>query len=142
MSAMAGLFLTGYTVFSGAAIGTIVVVGVAVAGSLTVLPAVLSWLGGWADRGKIPLLGRRRTAAGPSRLGAVLVRRVVRHPVAWGTLGAIAMVALAAPALGMRLGSPPNGGLPANAAVMRPMARDQAASPQGPPPRTARGTGR
>src|SRR5216683_7769516 len=110
MSAMAGLFLTGYAVFSGAAIGTIVVVGVAVAGSLTVLPALLSWLGGWADRGMIPFLGRRRTAAGPSRLWAVLVRRVVRHPVAWGTLGAIAMVALAAPALGMRLGSPPNSG--------------------------------
>ncbi|HEX9528307.1 MAG TPA: MMPL family transporter [Streptosporangiaceae bacterium] len=134
MSAMAGLFLTGYAVFSGAAIGTIVVVGVAVAGSLTVLPAVLSWLGGWADRGKIPLLGRRRTAAGPSRLWAVLVRRVVRHPVAWGTLGAIAMVALAAPALGMRLGSPPNGGFPANAPVMRTMERIQAAFPQSPSP--------
>jgi len=131
---MAGLFLTGYAVFSGAAIGTIVVVGVAVAGSLTVLPAVLSWLGGWADRGKIPFLGRRQTAAGPSRLWAVLVRRVVRHPVAWGTLGAIAMVALAAPALGMRLGSPPNGGFPANAPVMRTMERIQAAFPQSPSP--------
>ncbi len=88
------------TVFSGVAIGTIVVVGVAVAGSLTVLPALLAWLGRWADRGRIPFLGRRRTAARPSRLWAALVRRVVRHPLAWGTLGVVALLALAAPALG------------------------------------------
>ena len=77
MIALAGLFLTGYAVFTGVAIGTIAVVGVAVAGSLTVLPALLSWLGRWADRGRIPFLGRRRTAARPSRLWAALVRRVV-----------------------------------------------------------------
>jgi RND superfamily putative drug exporter len=134
MIAMAGLFLTGYAIFSGIAIGTIVVVGVAVAGSLTVLPALLSWLGRWADRGKIPFLGRRRTAAGKSRLWAALVRRVVRHPVAWGTLGAVALLALAAPALSMRLGSPPNGGLPANVPVLRTMERIQAAFPQSPSP--------
>ena len=80
MIALAGLFLTGYSVFTGVAIGTIAVVGVAVAGSLTVLPALLSWLGPWADRGRIPFLGRRRTAARPSRLWAALARRVVRHP--------------------------------------------------------------
>jgi putative drug exporter of the RND superfamily len=134
MIAMSGLFLTGYAVFSGVAIGTIVVVGVAVAGSLTVLPALLAWLGGWADRGKIPFLGRRRTAARPSRLWAALVRRVVRHPLAWGALGAVALLALAAPALDMRLGSPPYGGFPASAPVMRTMARIQAAFPQSPSP--------
>jgi RND superfamily putative drug exporter len=142
MSALAGLFLTGYAVFSGIAIGTIVVVGVAVAGSLTVLPALLSWLGRWADRGKIPFLGRRRTAARPSRLWAALVRRVVRHPAAWGTLGAVALLAMAAPALDMRLGSPPNGGFPANAPVMRTMARIQSAFPQSPSPAMVVVTGR
>ena len=134
MIALAGLSLTGYAVFSGIAVGTIVVVGVAVAGSLTVLPAMLSWLGRWADRGRIPFLGRRRTAARPSRLWAALVRRVVRHPVAWGLVGAVALLALAAPALDMRLGSPPNGGFPANAPVMRTMARIQSAFPQSPSP--------
>jgi putative drug exporter of the RND superfamily len=134
MIAMAGLFLTGYAVFSGVAIGTIVVVGVAVAGSLTFLPAVLSWLGRWADRGRIPFLGRRRTAARPSRLWAALVRRVVRHPVAWGALGVIALLALAAPAVSMRLGSPPNGGFPASSPVVRTLDRIQAAFPQSPSP--------
>jgi putative drug exporter of the RND superfamily len=134
MTALAGLFFTGYTVFSGVAIGTIMVVGVAVIGSLTVLPALLAWLGGWADRGKIPFLGRRRTAARPSKLWAALARRVIKHPLAWGTVGVIALLALAAPALGMRLSSPPNGGFPANAPVIRTMSRIQAAFPQTPSP--------
>ncbi len=134
MIAMSGLFLTGYAVFSGVAIGTIVVVGVAVAGSLTFLPALLSWLGPWADRGRIPFLGRRRTAARPSRLWAALVRRVVRHPAAWGALGVIALLALAAPAISMRLGSPPNGGFPASTPVIRTLDRIQTAFPQSPSP--------
>ncbi len=142
MIALAGLFLTGYAVFSGIAIGTIIVVGVAVAGSLTVLPALLSWLGGWTDRGRIPLLGRRRTAARPSRVWGALVRRVVRHPVAWGSLAAIALLALAAPALALRLGSPPNGGFPASTPAAQTMARIQRAFPQSPSPALVVVTGR
>ena len=68
MISLAGLFLTGIDVFSGVAIGTILVVGVAVLGSLTFLPALLSLLGKGTDRGRIPFLGRRRAAARPSRL--------------------------------------------------------------------------
>src|SRR6185312_10200266 len=67
MIALAGLFLTGIDVFTGVAIGTILVVGVAVLGSLTFLPAILSMLGPWTDRGRIPFLGRRRTAARESK---------------------------------------------------------------------------
>jgi RND superfamily putative drug exporter len=62
MIAMAGLFLTGIDQFTGIAIGTIAVVGMAVVGSLTVIPALLSWLGPRADRGRIPFLGRGRAA--------------------------------------------------------------------------------
>ena len=70
MVSMAGLLLTGIDLFTGIAVGTIMVVGVAVVGSLTFLPALLSLLGPWADRGRIPFLGRRRTQARPSRLWA------------------------------------------------------------------------
>ncbi|MGH3285662.1 MAG: MMPL family transporter, partial [Streptosporangiaceae bacterium] len=106
MTALAGLVLTGYSLFTGMAIGAIVVVGIAVAGSLTVLPALLSWLGDRVDRGRIPVIGRRRAAAPPSRLWAGLVRRVVRRPLAWGGVATIAMLALAAPAAGIRLAYP------------------------------------
>ena len=134
MIALGGLFLTGYSVFTGVAIGTIAVVGVAVAGSLTVLPALLAWLGPWADRGRIPFLGRRRTAARPSRLWAALARRVVRHPAAWGSVAALAMLALAAPGLGLRLGNPPDGGFSAKVPVVATLDRIDRAFPGHPAP--------
>src|SRR5882762_1684835 len=91
MIALAGLFLTGIDVFSGVAIGTILVVGVAVLGSLTFLPAILSMLGPWTDRGRIPFLGRRRTAARESKFFGALARAVVRRPLVWGGVAAIAL---------------------------------------------------
>ena len=84
MISLAGFFLTGMDVFSGVAAGTVVVVGVTVLGSLTALPAALSLLGTWVDRGKVPFLGRRRTAARSSRLWEELARRVVARPASPG----------------------------------------------------------
>ena len=133
MACMAGLFLTGIEEFTGFAIGTITVVGVAVAGSLTVLPAVLSLLGPWAERGRIPLLGTARTRARPSRLWAAVVGRVVRRPALWGGLAAAALLALALPALGMRTQSPAVD-LPASLPVMRTLDAIGAAFPGGPAP--------
>jgi putative drug exporter of the RND superfamily len=142
MIALAGLFLTGYSVFTGIGVGSIVVVGVAVAGSLTFLPALLSWLGSWSDRGRIPFLGRRRTAARPSRFWAALVHRVVRRPAAYGAVAVIGMLALAAPAVGMKLGSPPDGGFSARLPVVQTMDRIQRAFPDAPRPAQVVVTGR
>ena len=134
MIALAGLFLTGYSVFTGIGLGTIAVVGITVIGSLTFLPALLSWLGPWADRGRIPFFGKRRTASRPSRLWTAVVRRVVRRPAVWGGVAAIALLALAAPALSMRLGSPPNGGFPGKTPILQTAERIQAAFPEAPSP--------
>ena len=68
MAAMAGMYLTGDKGFSSMATGTILVVGVAMIGSLTVLPAMLSKLGDKVDRGRIPFLGKRRRARSESRV--------------------------------------------------------------------------
>jgi putative drug exporter of the RND superfamily len=133
MVALAGLFLTGYNAFDAMAFGTMAVVGVAVVGSLTLLPALLSWLGPRADKGKIPFLGRRRVAARPSRAWAALARSVVRRPVVWGSVAAIALLALAAPALSMRIGEPAID-LPAGNPVLLTMDRIQQAFPQAPSP--------
>ncbi len=119
MISLAGLFLTGIDVFSGLAVGTIMVVGITVLGSLTALPAALSLLGSWVDRGRIPFLGRRRTAARPSRVWAALARRVVAKPVLFGGAAALALAALAVPALSMRLASPGFRDLPANVPVVQ-----------------------
>jgi putative drug exporter of the RND superfamily len=107
MAALFSLFLVGGGPFAGIAAGTIAVVSIAVVGSLTVLPALLAWLGPRSDAGRIPFLGRRRAAARPSRAWAALARGVVGRPVLCGGLAAVALLALAAPALGLRIGEPP-----------------------------------
>jgi putative drug exporter of the RND superfamily len=133
MISLAGLFLTGVDLFTGMAVGTIIVVGIAVAAALTLLPAVLSLIGEWADRCRIPVLGRRRTAARPSRLWAALVRRVVRKPLVWGGAATLALLALAAPAVGMRIGSPPID-LPSSIPVAQTLDQISAAFPGRPAP--------
>ena len=133
MVSLAGLLLTGIDLFTGIAVGTIMVVGVAVVGSLTLLPALLSLLGPWADRGRIPFLGRHRTQARPSRLWAALVRRVVRRPLLWGGAAALALLALAAPALGMRTGTPAID-LPPKLPVVQTLDQIQSAFPGRPGP--------
>ncbi len=134
MISLAGLFLTGIDVFSGMAVGAIGVVGIAVLGSVTVLPALLAWLGRRVDRGRLPLIGRRRTAARRSRLWDALVRRVVRRPVLLGGAAAIALLALAAPALGMRTGDPGLDDLPASTPVIQSLRHIEQAFPGGADP--------
>ena len=133
MTALAGLFLTGYALFSGMAIGAIIVVAIAVAGSLTVLPALLSWLGDRVDKGRIPFIGRRRTNPGPSKAWAAVVRKVVRRPLLWGGAGTVVMLAIAAPALGIRLAYPAIDA-PADLPVVSTIEAIQAAFPQSPAP--------
>jgi putative drug exporter of the RND superfamily len=134
MIALAGLFLTGIDVFSGVAIGTILVVGVAVLGSLTFLPAILSMLGPWTDRGRIPFLGRRRTAARESKFWGALARAVVRRPLAWGGVAVIVLLALAAPALRLNLEDPGIHSLPPDVPVVHALADISDAFPGGPVP--------
>src|SRR5215468_6473680 len=133
MISLAGLLFTGIDMFTGFAIGTMLVVGVAVVGSLTALPALLSLLGPWADRGKLPFLGKARTQARPSRLWIALVSRVVRRPLVWGGLAVVALAALAFPALSMRLGNPAIN-LPSSLPVVRTLEMIQRDFPGGPAP--------
>jgi RND superfamily putative drug exporter len=133
MVSLAGLFLTGIDIFTGIAFGTIMVVGVAVLGSLFFLPALLSWLGPWADRLQLPYLGRRLTHPKASTFWAGLARRVVRKPVLYGGIAAAALLALSAPALGMRLGNP-SVDLPSNLGVVQVLKEIQHKFPAKPAP--------
>ena len=133
MVSLAGLFLTGIDIFTGIAFGTIMVVGVAVLGSLFFLPALLSWLGPWADRLQLPYLGRRLTHPKASTLWAGLAKRVVRRPLLYGGVAAAALLALSAPALGMRLGNP-SVDLPSNLGVVQVLDQIQHKFPAKPAP--------
>ncbi len=99
--AMSGLFLSGEPVFNALAVGAILVVLVAVIGSLTVLPAMLATLGRWVDRPRIPLLWRLNRRIGSGGISGRLIRPVVRRPAVSALLAGGALVALAVPALGM-----------------------------------------
>jgi uncharacterized membrane protein YdfJ with MMPL/SSD domain len=99
--AMAGMFISGDKSFISFATGTILVVAIAVFASLTILPAMLSWLGDRVEKGRVPLLGRRRPAGG-SRFWTALTGRVMRRPGLSILIAGGLLVALAIPALQMK----------------------------------------
>ncbi|MFI5429085.1 MMPL family transporter [Aeromicrobium sp. UC242_57] len=101
MVAMSGLFLSGEAVFNALATGSILVVLVAVIGSLTVLPAMLAKLGRFVDRPRIPLLWRLNRRIGTGGISGRLIRPVIRKPLVSAAIAGGALVALAIPALGM-----------------------------------------
>ncbi len=101
---MAGMFLTHDVVFASLATGSILVVAVAVLGSLTVLPAVLAKLGRRIDRPRVPILWRLTNRTGEPRLWPALLKPALRRPAATFLIAALAMLALALPALNMKQG--------------------------------------
>ncbi len=133
---MAGLLLVNDAVFSSLAVGSILVVAVAVIGSLTVLPALLAKLGRWVDRPRVPLLwrltaprtGRHGVPAKPRFWPAVLTP-ALRAPVATLVVSVGLLLALAAPALGMKLKFPGMEDLPRTTPAMQAYDRLTAAFP-------------
>jgi RND superfamily putative drug exporter len=99
MIAMAGMFFSGDKTFMSFAIGTMMVVAVAMLGSLTVLPAMLSWLGDRVDRVRVPLVWRLRREDGEPRVWGAILDRVLRRPVVSAVAATSVLVALAIPAL-------------------------------------------
>lgn len=102
MVCLTGLLFTGLDNFKGLTAGTLLVVGMAVLGSVTVLPALLAALGPRVDKARLPLLGRRAPADG-SRFWTAVAGVVVRRPLLSGGLAVLALAVMAVPALDMRL---------------------------------------
>jgi len=103
MVAMAGLFLLDDVNFASMALGAIIVVALAVLGSLTVLPAVLGLLGDKVDRPRIPLLSRLTMSDRPARIWPMLLRPALKFPALTLFLGVVGMLVLAWPATSLRL---------------------------------------
>jgi uncharacterized membrane protein YdfJ with MMPL/SSD domain len=104
--AMAGQFVVGSAIFNGIAAGTIAVVACAVAGSVTVLPAVLELLGPRIDRGRIPFLPHLHTDSEKSRFWPAVIDRVLRRPFVSLVAATAVLVALALPALHLHIAEP------------------------------------
>lgn len=105
IAAMTGLFIVGGATFTSLATGSILVVAVAVFGSITVLPAVLVLLGPRVDRPRIPLLWRLNRRTGQGGISRRVLGPVVRHPGVSAVVSLAVLGALAAPALGMKISS-------------------------------------
>ena len=105
IASMAGLYVIGDATFDSLATGAILVVAIAVLGSITVLPALLAKLGRWVDRPRVPLLWRLNRRIGQGGISRRMLAPVTRHPVV-ALLGSVVVVGLLAlPALGMKLHS-------------------------------------
>jgi uncharacterized membrane protein YdfJ with MMPL/SSD domain len=101
MASLAGMFLMGDAEGGGMAVGSIVVVGVAVLGSLTVLPAVLAKLGDRVHKSRLPILRRMKREERDSRVWGFVLGHVLRRPVVALVGGVAVLAALAVPAIGM-----------------------------------------
>jgi uncharacterized membrane protein YdfJ with MMPL/SSD domain len=99
MVAMAGMMFSGDKSYLGFGIATMMVVGIAMLGSLTVLPALLSKLGDKVEKGKIPFLHRLRRQSGENRFWKAILTPVLRRPVLAAVASGAVLVALALPAL-------------------------------------------
>ena len=99
--AMAGMLLAGNPVFTSIGIGTMIMISVAIVGSLTILPALLSKLEDRVDRGRIPLVSRVQRPGGDSRFWGAIITAVTRRPLVSLVAASAALLALATPALGM-----------------------------------------
>jgi RND superfamily putative drug exporter len=123
------MLISGDKTFISFSIATMIVVAVAMIGSLTVLPAVLSKLGDRVEKGRIPLLSRLRRPAGEGRIWSRLLTPVLRHPVASAGLAVALLATLAIPALRLHTASSGLNTLPRSAPTVETMDRVQASFP-------------
>jgi uncharacterized membrane protein YdfJ with MMPL/SSD domain len=128
IAAMAGMYFGGAATFVSFATGTILVVAIAVLGSLTVLPAVLSKLGDRVNKGRIPFLKPEKRTGEP-RVWSWILTRVLRRPLASVIAAAAVLVVLAIPVFHIHTADSGVDGLPRSLEVMQTYDRMQAAFP-------------
>jgi RND superfamily putative drug exporter len=126
--AMAGMLFAGPE-FAPFGVATMLVVAVAVLGSLTVLPAVLSKLGDNVDRLRVPFVNRLRRDDGEGRIWGAVLDRVLRRPVISVAVAGGLLVALALPALRLHTADPGIDTYPQSLDVMKTYNRLQSAFP-------------
>jgi uncharacterized membrane protein YdfJ with MMPL/SSD domain len=133
--AVAGMMVVGDPTFRSIGIGTMIVVAVAIIGSLSVLPAMMHRLGANVEKGRLPFLNRISANTGESRFWGAILRPVMRHPAISVVLAGGALFALAIPALtGMNTKFPSVTDLPRSIPIVKTFNRVSAAFPGSPVP--------
>jgi putative drug exporter of the RND superfamily len=131
MIAMAGMFFAGLSIFTALGIGSIMVVAVAMMGSVTVLPAVLASLGDRVEKGRIPVLHRLRRRDGDSRAWGWILDKVLKRPAISAVIATALLVVMALPAFGMNTVLSGNDDYSRKLEVMQVYDRMQTAFPGG-----------
>jgi len=134
MVAMAGLLFARDRTYLSFGVATITVVAVAMLGSLTVLPAVLSRLGDKIEKGRIPFLHRLRRDGGENRFWSAILDPVLRHPVVSVVASAGALIVLALPVLHIHTSQTGLDALPKSIATVPTIDRLQQEFPGGATP--------
>ncbi len=134
MVAMAGMYFGGAPTFTSFATGTIIVVAVAVVGSLTVLPALLAWLGDRVEKGGVPIIKDQPWNASESSIWSRILTPALRHPAISAAAAAAVLLVLAIPTLHIHTETPGTETLPQNLSVIKTYNKIQAAFPGGPIP--------
>jgi RND superfamily putative drug exporter len=118
--AILGLWLTGIPFVGAMGLATAVVVAVAMLAAVTLLPALLGVVGHRIDRLRLPAFRGRGQGAGPARSAWTRWARAIdRQPWAFALGAVLVLLALAAPLLALRLGTPDDGNLPTSATQRR-----------------------
>ncbi len=129
--AMGGMFFAGNPIFSAMGLATMLVVLLAMVGSVTVIPALLRRLGDNVDRFRVPYL---RVGRGEPRLWVAILRPVLRRPWLSALSSAALLAAAASPVLGMHTKLPSFTDLPHNVPIIRTYERIIRVFPGSPAP--------
>ncbi|MFI9584618.1 MMPL family transporter [Streptomyces sp. NPDC052236] len=104
--AMAGMLFTGIGDFESMGLASLIVVAVAMIGSVTVLPALLSLLGDRVEKGRVPFLDRMKRGTngknGESRVWTRVLATVLKRPLVSLVVAGGALAAISLPAIGMK----------------------------------------
>ncbi|HTZ04739.1 MAG TPA: MMPL family transporter [Gaiellaceae bacterium] len=125
MTAMAGLLFTGDKTFVSFGVATMLVVLVAMIGSLTVLPALLARLGDKVEKGRIPFLSRVRRPSGENRVWSWILTPALKRPVVAASAAVALLLVLASPLLHLHTAQSGLDALPKNAPTVETIDRIQ-----------------
>ncbi len=112
-----GLFLIGVSFIRGLAVGASLAVLFVMAAAVTLLPAVLGFVGHTIDRFALPSARRKRSFE--TSFWARWSRTLQRRPGPAAAIGLLILVVLTIPALGLRLGVADNGNDPTKLTTRR-----------------------
>jgi putative drug exporter of the RND superfamily len=94
---LAGLLLVDARIFRELALGAMTAVAVMALGALTLVPALLSWLGPRVNAARLPGRNQQSVSFGGDRFWSRWARMIMQQPRQWATVAVVILLVLAAP---------------------------------------------